>query len=289
MVQSCFPSLAAWPLSAASRGALAVLAHGHHAWTTSPLKTRVGVSRSRASGRLSRRAHRRSMFTPGSRPCAYRTASGRGKWHNPDPLCNRPIVPLKDVVFRELRYVFPRNDGVGWIDPLGLWEGTFVVSHYNVPLHGGDARTRSIPDGGTVPGFSVKYVPEKKTCSCPKDKIVIVQVISHNSNAVPGKDPQVDSSYSGPLPGAYSGSRNGNLQIFDAPWNNWIFETTYTIEDCALCRNGQHPETILGCVKFTWTKDGHELDPQRAISAGGPSQMWNDGVARWTATHPGGN
>ncbi|MGB4091891.1 MAG: RHS repeat-associated core domain-containing protein, partial [Ruminococcus flavefaciens] len=193
-----------------------------------------------------------------------------GRWLNPDPLCNGPIFVVKEVVFRELRYVFARNDGVGWIDPLGLWEGTFVVSHYNVPLHGEQARVRNIPDGETVPGSSVKYVPEKKTCSCPKDKIVIVQVISHNSNAVPGKDPHVDSSDSGPLPGAYSGARNGNLQIFDAPWNNWIFETTYTIEDCALCRNGQTPETILGCVKFKWTKKGHELDPQGAIGAGGP-------------------
>jgi len=213
-----------------------------------------------------------------------------GRWINSDPLCNRPIIPLEDVVFRELRYVFARNNGIGWIDPLGLWEGTFVVSHYNVTLNGGEARRRNIPDGSTVPGFSVRYVPEKKTCSCPKDKIAIVQVISHDSNAVPGKDPQVDSSASGPLPGAYDGSRNGNLQIFDAPWSAWILETTYTIEDCALCRDGKsNPETILGCVKFTWTKNGHQLKPEGAISAVGPSQMWNDGVARWTATHPGGN
>ena len=218
---------------------------------------------------------------------AYNASTGR--WLHPDPLCNRPIVPLQDVVFCELRYVFARNDGLGWIDPLGLWEGTFVVSHCNVALHGAEARDRNIPDGGTVPGFSVRYVPEKKTCSCPKDKIVIVQVISHNSNAAPGKDPQVDSSDSGSLPGAYSRSRNGNLQILDAPWNDWILETTYTLEDCALCRNGQKPETILGCVKFTWTKNGHELNPQGVISAGGPSQMWNDGVARWTTTHSGGN
>lgn len=214
-----------------------------------------------------------------------------GRWLNPDPLCNRPIIPFKDVVFRELRYVFARNDGVGWIDPLGLWEGTFVVSHYNVTLTPGEARRRDLPDGSAVPGFGVRYVPEKKTCSCPRDKIVIVQVISNESNAVGQKDPQVDSSDSGPLPGAYSGSRNGNLQIFDAPWNRWVLaETTYTVEDCALCRDGKsNPEKILGCVKFTWTKDGHQLNRKGAMSAGGPSQMWNDGVARWTAAHPGGN
>ena len=111
MVQSCFPSLAAWPLSAASRGALAVLAHGHHAWTTSPLKTRVGVSRSRASGRLSRRAHRRSMFTPGSRPCAYRTASGRGKWNSRDPSEKAGGMSL---------YGFVSNHPIDDVDAFGL-------------------------------------------------------------------------------------------------------------------------------------------------------------------------
>src|SRR5271155_1617756 len=48
-------------------------------------KTRVRVFRRHASGRLSRRGRGRSMFTPGSRTCAYKTASGLGKWLNRDP------------------------------------------------------------------------------------------------------------------------------------------------------------------------------------------------------------
>lgn len=55
-------------------------------WATSPRKTRVGGSRCRASGRLSRRARRRPINTPGSRACAYKTASGRHEWLNRDPL-----------------------------------------------------------------------------------------------------------------------------------------------------------------------------------------------------------
>ena len=125
MVQSCFPSLAAWPLSAASRGALAVLAHGHHAWTTSPLKTRVGVSRSRASGRLSRRAHRRSMFTPGSRPCAYRTASGRGKWPNRDP--------IGELGGRNL-YGFNYNNPIQFYDPDGRNPAVIVIGGVTVTV-----------------------------------------------------------------------------------------------------------------------------------------------------------
>ncbi len=102
MVQSCFPSLAAWPLSAASRGALAVLAHGHPAWTTSPLKTRVGVSRRRPSGRLSRRRRSRPMFTPGSRACGYRTASGRAKWWWSDPNDGGIVLPDGTVYYPPL-------------------------------------------------------------------------------------------------------------------------------------------------------------------------------------------
>jgi hypothetical protein len=56
--------------------------------TISP-KTRVGVFRRHASGRLSRRGRSRSMFTPGLRACGYKSASGLGKWPNRDPLNER--------------------------------------------------------------------------------------------------------------------------------------------------------------------------------------------------------
>jgi len=125
VVQSCFPSLAASPLSAAARGALAVLAHGHHAWTTSPLKTRVGVSRPRASGRLSRQRRFRSMFTPGSRACAYRTASGRAKWLNRDPIEERGGINL---------YGFVANNPVNWIDSDGRIVPLLIIGGAAVAL-----------------------------------------------------------------------------------------------------------------------------------------------------------
>ena len=73
-VQSRFPALAADRASADADS------------LTSPLKTRVGVFRRRPSGRLSSRGRGRSMFTPGSRACAYKTASGRGNWPSIDPI-----------------------------------------------------------------------------------------------------------------------------------------------------------------------------------------------------------
>jgi len=78
---------------------------------TSSQKTRVGGFRRHASGRLSRRGRGRSMFTPGSRTCAYKTTSGLGKWPNKDPMGEMGGINL---------YCFALNCPVYGIDPLGL-------------------------------------------------------------------------------------------------------------------------------------------------------------------------
>ncbi len=104
VVQSCFPSLAASPVSAArERFACADS-------LTSPLKTRVGVSRRHASGRLSRRRRFHSMFTPGSRACGCRTASGRAKWLNRAPIGELGGLNL---------YGYVSNDPLDRYDPFG--------------------------------------------------------------------------------------------------------------------------------------------------------------------------
>ena len=90
--QSCFTSLAADRESAARPQATfrPLLDHRPHPTFTQLLphwpKTRVWGFSGTPSGRLSRRRRGRSMFTPGSRACAYKTASGLGKWPNRDPL-----------------------------------------------------------------------------------------------------------------------------------------------------------------------------------------------------------
>ena len=95
MVQSCqsgFLSLAADRESAARQRATfgPLLDHRPHHTFTQLLphrpKTRVGVFSGGPSGRLSRRGRGRSINTPGSRGCAYKTASGRHEWPNRDPL-----------------------------------------------------------------------------------------------------------------------------------------------------------------------------------------------------------
>ena len=65
--------------------------------TISP-KTRVGGFRRRPSGRLSSRGRDRSMFTPGSRRCGYKSASGLGKWLNRDPIGENGGINLFEFV-----------------------------------------------------------------------------------------------------------------------------------------------------------------------------------------------
>ena len=77
---------------------------------TSPPKTRVRGFRPCSSGRLSRRGPPSPLFTPGSRACAYKTASGRRKWLNRDPIQEEGGINL---------YNFVSNRPVDWIDDLG--------------------------------------------------------------------------------------------------------------------------------------------------------------------------
>jgi hypothetical protein len=138
-VQSRFLSLAAEPLSAArERVAFAPT------WMTSPSKTRGGFSRCRASGRLCKRRRVRSMFTPGLHACAYKTASGRLKWPNRDPIGERGGANL---------YNFLANCSQNRTDHTGLsdeehfkWTDWPLEIRPPTPIHNGE--TWPSYDGG---------------------------------------------------------------------------------------------------------------------------------------------
>ena len=77
------------------------------------------------------------MFTPGSRTCAYKAASGRGKWPNRDPLGDggstvydqmpkrRTFQDFLKIQRQPNMYEFVANDPITAIDSLGLqsWMG----------------------------------------------------------------------------------------------------------------------------------------------------------------------
>ena len=126
MVQGCqsrFTSLAADRVSAAT--ALLPALRSFSEGETSSLKTRARNFCSNPPGRISRRARVRPMFTPGSRACAYRTASGRAKWLSRDP-----AAVLK--VFSNL-YVFVDNQPISNVDYVGMW--TIQLKGHWKPVH----------------------------------------------------------------------------------------------------------------------------------------------------------
>jgi len=169
-------------------------------------KTRVGSSRPCASGRLCRRGRRRPINTPGSRGCAYKTASGRGNWPNRDPLGERGFVPicaglnrlqsfyeglksassLRDLTSRILSliqpaessdglnlYAFVANNPNGGIDSLGLQDYSSGQSYsYGNPVSstlpglGGTWPSNPYAPGAGNYSNGAFYQPDSSPCPC---------------------------------------------------------------------------------------------------------------------------
>ena len=65
------------------------------------------------------------MFTPASRACAYRTASGRGKWLSRDPLGEAGGIAV---------HAFVANSPLNALDPFGLTGGNPVSMGPGIPV-----------------------------------------------------------------------------------------------------------------------------------------------------------
>ena len=132
-------------LAAALRQPLAVAA-----WPTSPRKTRVRDFRRCASGQTSSRRRCRSIITPGSRGCGYKTVSGRHGWLNRDPIQELGGLNLFDYV---------GNKPISLIDPLGYCD-------YNAYLRAQQAQQQAeenaiaamYPDRGGITDLSPDFV-----------------------------------------------------------------------------------------------------------------------------------
>jgi len=131
-------------LAAAPRQPLAVAA-----WPTSPRKTRVRDFRRRVSGQTSSRRRCRSINTPGSRGCGYKTVSGRHEWLNRDPIGERGGINLYDYV---------GNNPVNFVDPFGLSQQDVnsILSLYNQSIQEMIDAGHRVPDPFS-PLSSLKY------------------------------------------------------------------------------------------------------------------------------------
>lgn len=185
-----------------------------------------------------------------------------GRWASRDPINEIGFQTLNhsrrsfDRNQEKDLYAFSANNPINNIDLYGLACGSFVVSPRQVPIYGSDADKRGVSPGTLVDGFSVRFVPDNKCCSCSKNNINLVQTISFKQNYVPGwSNPAFDEQ-----------TGNGQLEIIDAPWSGWLFGTAFRLKDCAHCSDGK----VLGCVSFTWAYDSFNSNP--TLSSSGPSQ-----------------
>lgn len=220
-----------------------------------------------------------------------------GRWCSRDPIHEisfRTMSHSRPITFREKEinsYLFVLNNPIEKWDYRGLAEGGYVIFPFKVKLDATSADARGLSEGDEVDGFSVKYIPASQgKCSCSKKDIRIVQAIDNKQDYLPAlNNPHFDynpKKYTGTLPPAYQDSygHKGNLQIYDAPW--FGLPTTYTIEDCAICRDGKtNPEKVLGCVVFTWHSDTHALTPAGAVLATDPTSFWNGALTTWNQKH----
>jgi len=164
---------------------------------TSPSKTRARNFCPTPSGRPSRRDRRRHGIATGSRPCAYKTASGRSKWPNRDPGGESAFLMrwfprhLRDNGHRvrmvqHSDYTFNGNDGLGRFEPLGLWPWSRFEEHSN-------------PDGSTT-------ITVLKKCT-------IVILFGHGSSAAPHRFAFKDSCTAGAFVGCDAGSTNRRIPV----------------------------------------------------------------------------
>jgi len=220
-----------------------------------------------------------------------------GRWVSRDPIGERGGVNL---------YEFVNNNSLSWFDSFGLCCGSFVIRekpHIKVP----DSQLGASGGKEYLDGFQVQYTP-CDPCSCPADKIRLVQAIKSNGGT--GAGPQFDSSpdqrrgnISGgdtSLPSYTDWGMSGDygpLSYIDAPNNprKLYGETTFSIEVCAVCKNGK--DQVLGCTTFTFgdvkrkpvVPGGTARPNGDGVQTGcqDPGSLWNDALKQWNEMRNG--
>lgn len=135
------------------------------------------------------------MFTPGSRACAYRTASGRAKWPNRDPIGEKgfslvvtgrqegegeddaAVARSREILMAELNlYCIVFNDSVNATDMLGLCDPKGKPVNLAVQSTASDINFKNIPRVSNIAGI-VLEMNKIKDCECVRR----LTIVAHGS------------------------------------------------------------------------------------------------------------
>jgi hypothetical protein len=155
------------------------------------------------------------MFTPGSRTCAYKTASGLGKWPNRDP--NEEFGGLNI-------YEFVANNPLKLIDPFGL--GTWSITIENDDDSTGLNRWNARP---AIDATYTEDADEKKCC----DQFKIKRTAKGLANSSSDDDPNGGLSVGGF--GASTPDQPGGSGFLQGPQ---IIAATFHFTWTAVCIKG---------------------------------------------------
>ena len=184
------------------------------------------------------------MFTPGLRACAYKTASGRGKWPNHDPIGERGGLNL---------YGFVANNPISRIDPLGLSLYSFPQrAFFNVDIETHHYYSDVIISYST--GWASQGCPNCKSIKLAQ----IVKVIYEDAlqHIVHGENWKLDTDSSSSPWYPYQTQQFGSASMTDAPGARWyfpldqIYGATQMFETCAVCLDKPGQPSILGCASW---------------------------------------
>ena len=216
---------------------------------TSPRKTRVRGFYGYSSGRFSSRRRRSRAIATGCGACGYKTASGRGKWVNRDPLGENGGLNL---------YAFVVNQPTLFMDRWGLAGGC-----------GGDW------GGFLYPPFQGPSLPSKGNCwryACNNPmKPTEPQTPQNHYLNPPGWNNALQPSCASPCQALMNGINNagGTPPVSgQCPSGTHMIEAQY----CAHCGFNGGPDFHFSrqCPDGSWWDKPGNMEPRPAPGGGGP-------------------
>jgi len=188
------------------------------------------------------------MFTPGSRACAYKSASGRGNWPSRDPIEELGGINL---------YGFVGNDDLNQVDSLGLTTYTGAIDMFlrywlGLGDQGGISSdmVREVKNNSVVQGYKSGALAETYAAlSCGKSGTYSPSRL-YLPNFSPGLDFKItDASY-------WDWRLTGNWQLYLKASCTWKCDNCKCKNMCPCSVHCQIDGTISKFYTFLWLGQG---------------------------------